>query len=87
MQYISTKSYLFFKSGDKMDWIVSSTVLLRGPMCLLILFAGEKLGLKRWLHISSVLAIGGIKSFDNYTHYIASFPKACKFLNEISTRT
>ena len=42
-----------------MDWIVSSTVLLRGPMCILILFIGEKIGLKKWLHISALLAIGG----------------------------
>ena len=45
-----------------MDWIVSSTVLLRGPMCILILFVGEKIGLKRWLHISAILAIGGIEN-------------------------
>ena len=45
-----------------MDWIVSSTVLLRGPMCILILFVGEKIGLKRWLHISAVLAIGGTRN-------------------------
>ena len=42
-----------------MDWIVSSTVLLRGPMCILILFMGERIGLKLWLHISSILAILG----------------------------
>ena len=55
--------FIFVQSGDKMDWIVSSTVLLRGPMCLLILFVGEKIGLKRWLHISSVLAIGGKRNY------------------------
>ena len=44
-----------------MDWIVSSTVILRGPMCILLVFFGERLGLKRWLHVSSVLAIGGEK--------------------------
>ena len=55
--------FIFVQSGDKMDWIVSSTVLLRGPMCLLILFVGEKIGLKKWLHISSVLAIGGKRKY------------------------
>ena len=44
-----------------MDWIVSSTVLLRGPMCILILFMGERIGLKLWLHISAILAILGNK--------------------------
>ena len=44
-----------------MDWIVSSTVLLRGPMCILILFMGERIGLKLWLHISAILAILGKK--------------------------
>ena len=57
-----------------MDWIVSSTVLLRGPMCILLVFYGEQLGLKRWLRVSSVLAIAGenLNFFDLFIKYIRS---------------
>ena len=63
-----------------MDWIVSSTVLLRGPMCILILFMGERIGLKLWLHISAILAILGNKMIS-----IDAKSNICVSLNIICT--
>ena len=57
--------YMFIcllQDGDKMDWIVTCTVLLRGPLCILLVLIGERIGLKRWLHLASIFAISGLKT-------------------------
>ena len=76
-----------------MDWIVSSTVLLRGPMCILILFMGERIGLKLWLHISAILAILGNNaiSIDTNRTFVLNFTLFAQYISvenlSVSNRT
>ena len=53
-------SKYYNQDGDRMDWIITTTVILRGPLCILLALFGERFGLKRWLHVASVLAIAGM---------------------------